>query len=458
MQNGYSGKILKIDLSTGRFITETHDMSFYRRYFGGRTLAAYYLLKEQKSNIDPLAPENTLVFATSIGVGAVVPGLSRYIVAAKSPLTNGFGETEAGGYWGPELKRTGFDAIVITGKAERPSYLWIKEGSCELHDAEHLWGMKTKDVELLIRQELGDERIRVAQTGPAGENLVRYACVVNDLTHVNGRSGMGAVMGSKNLRAIALRGTREITLHDPEKVKEIARWFGRHFRENPSNLNLHKWGTTMGLGVKNEAGELPTRNFQTGILPNAEQLYGEYIAESIYVRSKGCFACPVACKRHVEDTSPYEVDASYGCPEYETLGAFGGVCAVTSLNAVAKANELCNAYTLDTISTGATIAFAMECFEEGLLSKEDTNGIDLAFGNGNALIELIEKITHRDGIGDLLAEGALKAAQKIGKDSERFVMHVKGKELAFHDPRVKYDLALQYALSPSGADHVQADH
>jgi aldehyde:ferredoxin oxidoreductase len=455
---GYTGRILRVDLSHQTISIETPDPDFYRTYWGGRNIAAYYLLKELAPGVDPLSPENILVFATSMLTGSPVPGSSRYSVAAKSPLTGLYGESEAGGWWGPELRWAGFDAIIVKGKAEKPTYLWIHDGEVEFKDATGLWGKEPAVVQDSIRKKLGDERIRVLQIGIAGENLVKYAGICNELKHYSGRTGLGAVMGSKNLKAIAVRGTGKITYHNEQVLKDKAKWFAENFMKHPGLNPHHELGTAKGVNPINAMGLLPTCNFREGAIEGAYNLSGENIRDTKLVGRKSCYACPVRCKRVVADDAPFKVDPAYGGPEYETIGALGSNCGVTDLNAVLKGNELCNKYGLDTISTGVTIAFAMECFEKGLLTLEDTDGIELRFGNGPAMVEMINKIAHREGLGDLLAEGCLAAARKIGGGSEAFAMQVKGMEFPSHEPRGKWGVALGYAVSPTGADHLQAAH
>ena len=453
---GYNGKILRVDLSNRTITEEAPSRALYRRYVGGGTFALYYLLNELRSGVDPLGPENVLIFAVSVVTGHPAAGFSRFTVAAKSPLTGAFGESEAGGWWGPELKSSGFDAIVIKGQADQPVYLSIQNGKAEIRDARHLWGKMTRETEKMIREELGDEKVRIALIGPGGEKGVKYACVLNELKHANGRTGMGAVMGSKHLKAIAVRGSRRISLHDPEKVREIVKEIAETWKKNPSSLV--ELGTARGVMPLNAAGMLPTRNFTAGTFEKAETISGETMRDTILVSRGTCYGCPVRCKREVRVDAPYKVDPEYGGPEYETLGALGSLCGIGDLKAIAMANQLCGAYGIDTISTGTTIAFAMECFERGILTRRDTGGIDLRFGDAGAMVAMVEKIGKREGFGDLLAEGAKTAADRIGKQSQNYAMHVKGQPLPLHEPRGKAGLALAYSISPTGADHLEHPH
>jgi len=457
MSYGYHNKILRVNLSTGETGIEEPGERFFRTYMGGWGLIAHYLLKELKPGADPLGPDNLLVFAPGIVTGAPLGGSGRHAVGAKSPLTGGFGAGEAGGFWGAELKRAGWDAIVVVGQAERPVYLWIADDQVEIRDAGHLWGRKSAEVERTLREDLGDEHIRVAQCGLAGENLVRYACVIHDATRAAGRSGLGAVMGAKKLKAIAVRGSGRVEVANLERVREQARWLSEHYMEGWTG-DLHENGTDGGLRGLSLAGGLPTRNFQEGAFEGAEKLTGATMTETILNGRDNCFACPINCKRVVEVKERYPVDPVYGGPEYETVGALGSCCGIDDLEAVAYGNQQCNAYGLDTISAGVAISWAMECFERGLLTAEDTGGLVLHFGNTGAMIELIEQIAHRQGFGNLLAEGCLRAARKVGRGTERYAMQVKGQEVPMHEPRIKFALDLGYATSPTGADHMHNIH
>jgi len=450
---GCNGKILRVNLSDNRIITEAIDEPFYRKYLGGAGLVAHFLLKELPPGTDPLDPDNKLIFALGPVTGILLPGSDRYCVGAKSPLTEGFAKSESGGYWGSELKRAGYDAIIIEGKAEKPVYLWIHDGKASIRDAGQLWGNNTKETQETIRTELGDNRIRVVAIGAGGENTVRYACIMNGLHDALGRGGLGAVMGSKNLKAIAVRGHKMPGLWDPESVKELRQWLVANM---PRLLgDFHEYGTGGGEMEMFEAtGNLPVRNFRDGLFPGASKLDFKTTKAALGAGMEGCFACPVRCKKVVKFEEPYSVDPAYGGPEYETLAALGSDCGIDNFKAVTRGNELCNAYSLDTISTGGTIAFAMECFENGLLSPKDTNGLELRFGNEEAMLKLIELIARREGIGDLLAEGTARAAQRIGKGAEEFAIHVKGLEAGMHEPRCKPGKGLGYMVNPHGADHV----
>jgi len=457
MSDGFHNRILRVDLSKRQIRVEEPGEHFFRTYYGGWGLIAHYLLKEVEPGTEPLGPENVLVFATGVVTGAPVGGSGRSAVGAKSPLTGGFGEGDVGGFWGTELKRAGWDAIVVTGQAEKPVTLWIKDDHVEIRDATRLWGKKTAEVEEILKEELGDRRVRVAQCGVAGENLVRYACVMSDVNRAAGRTGLGAVMGAKKLRAIAVRGTGRVEVADQDRVRRAADWLRDNFREHWT-LGLHENGTANGLLGLSESGGLPTRNFQEGSFEGAEKITGQTMTDTILVGRDTCYTCPVTCKRNVKVTGRYEVDPMYGGPEYETAAALGSCCGIDDLEAVAYGNQLCNAYGLDTISTGVVISWAMECFERGLLTEEDTGGLELRFGDAEMMTALVERIAHRRGFGDLLAEGSLRAAKRIGRGTDRYAMHVKGQEFPMHEPRIKFALDLGYATSPTGADHMHNIH
>ena len=459
MSYGYTGNILHLDLTSKKHWIEHPPETFYRTYWGGRALALYYMLKEMKPHTDPLSPDNLLIFAPSVLTGTPAPAIPRYTVCAKSPLTGAQGEAEAGGWWGPELKKAGFDALIIKGASMTPIYLWINDGKIEIKEATHLWGKDTGTTQKMIKEELADDKVRIAQIGPAGENLVRFANIVNELKHFNGRNGLGAVMGSKKLKAIAVRGTKAIDLYDKEKVSQVTKEITKRVMENPLSRGLRELGTPVIVRGFYEAGCLPSYNWTTGYFKEGESLTAETYNKTILKRTEGCFACPIRCKRVAEVNEPdLKVDPAYGGPEYETIVAFGSICGISDLKYIAKANELCNKYTMDTISAGMVISFAMQCYEEGLLTKEDTGGIELTFGNKEALLVLVEKIAYREGLGDLLSQGSYLASQKIGKGSENFIHQVKRQEIPMHDPRVKTGVGLQYALSDNGADHMKAVH
>jgi aldehyde:ferredoxin oxidoreductase len=448
--SGYNGQVLRVNLSQQTVKSEAIDESLCRRFLGGAGFIMYYLWKELKGGSDPLGPENKLIFALGPLSGLPFPGAGRHCVGAKSPLTGGIGKAEAGGYWAAELKRAGFDAVIIEGKAGKPVYLWIHDKDAEIRDASHLWGRETKETEAAIREELGDSHVQVAMIGPGGENMVRYTCIMHGLHDAAARGGLGAVMGAKNLKAVAVRGHATPDIADSKKLKTIA----RELVQNVDFGELSEYGTGGPfMELFESIGNLPVHNFRDGLFPGVKRIHAGVIKEMMRVGMEGCFACPAKCKKIVKTDEPYTVDPAYGGPEYESIAALGSNCGVDNLHAIVKANERCNAYSLDTISTGGVIAFAMECFEKGLLTLEETGGIDLRFGNDKALLEIIELITRRKGVGGLLAEGTARMAERIGQGADAFAMQVKGLEPGMHEPRLNPGMGLGFMLSPHGADH-----
>lgn len=463
---GYHGRYLRVDLSREKIDFDVKDDSFYRKYFGGWAAIAYYLLTETKPGLDPLGPENLLIFAPGIITGAPFSGAGRHAIGAKSPLTEGFGEADIGGHWGAELKHAGLDGILVKGKAKTPVYLWVHDGEAEILDASALWGKDTGDCQNEIREKHGDKLIKVASIGRGGEKLVRYACILNDTRDAAGRTGMGAVMGSKNLKAIAVRGTGQTPLEDSARVRELAAGFAKSINDMGADSgeyggarSLHEYGTGSEMTAGMELGNLPTNNFRDALFKAAEDISAQKVKEKYGIRMDGCYACAVRCKKVVKiDAGDLTVDPEYGGPEYETLAALGSNCGVGELDYICKGNELCNRYSIDTIATGMCISFAMECYEHRIITKEDTGGLDLSWGNAQSMLRLIEMIANREGIGDLLAEGVMRASRKLGKESEKYAVHVKGQEFPMHEPRLKRALGLGYAVSATGADHMHNLH
>ncbi|MBA4179912.1 MAG: aldehyde ferredoxin oxidoreductase [Anaerolinea sp.] len=470
---GYWNKILHVDLTAGTTSIEEPGDRFYRMYGGGRGFIGHYLLKHVPQGADPLGPNNVLVFAPGVLTGSPVPGAGRHSVGAKSPLSGGFGEAEAGGFWGAELKRAGWDAIVVHGASPQPVYLWVNEGTVEIRDAKHLWGKVTGDVEAAIREELGDERIRVAQIGPAGENLVRFANIGNDLNEFAGRSGMGAVMGSKKLRAIAVRGKTPVKLADQPSLLAISKWVSGTMDQ--VHRAFHEYGTGGAMQGKSLEGGIPAMNYREGSFDGTDKVDAIAIADEVRIEMGACYACSVRCKKVVqiemrdEDAGVtrkgvkiavdpkhrYRVDPKYGGPEYESLAALGTNLGVDDIVALCKSNEICNYLGMDTISAGSTIAWAMEAYEKGVLTPEDTDGVKLEFRDGDAVVKMLQMIAAREGIGDLLAEGSQRAAEKIGDGSEGYLTTVKGMEMAMHDPRHMPMMRGSYLLAPTGGDHMR---
>lgn len=456
MEFGYSGNILRINLSTSKIKVQHPEESFYRKYLGGEGFVAYFLLKETPKGLNPLGDKNKLIFATGPLTGTNIPGTGRNSIGAKSPLTGGFGVSEVGGYWGAELKHADYDAIIVEGKANSPIYLWIHNDKVQIKDAKHLWGKTTGDTHKLILKEVNDNFARVACIGKSGENLTRFACVINDYRSAAGRSGMGAVMGSKNLKAIAIRGNIKPKIENKDKIKqilkdtyEIFKGYSRYFAFGTGGNRMEEFALS---------GNLPTRNFRDGGFKNAKKLDPAIFSENFNLKRETCYACPIRCKKVVSINESNYLDPKYGGPEYETLAAFGSNCGISDPIVVCKANELCNKYSLDTISTGVTISFAMECYENGIITEKDTNGLKLNFGDSQSMLKMLEMMGNREGIGDLLAEGVKRAAEKIGKEAHKFAIHVKGQEIPMHEPRLKHGLGIGYALSSTGAEHMKNFH
>ena len=455
---GYTNKILRINLTTGEIKQEQPDDDFYKNFLGGTGFIINTLLNELKKNTDPLGEENKLVFALGPVTGHKVPGSGRNVVGSKSPLTNAYGESEAGGFWGAELKKCGFDALIIEGKAAVPVYIMINDDNIEIRDAKHLWGLDVADAVKKVQEESELKNVRTTAIGPGGEKLVRYASIFNDVMHAYGRTGMGAVMGSKKLKLIALKGTIAPQAADEERVKDLSRWMTANYKKITEFP--WKWGTGPTMPLYEKTGNMPINNFKGGSFPTIDKIAVQAMFEKGYiVKRPTCYSCPLHCKRSVKIETPWESDPIYGAPQYETLVALGCNCGVDNLEALIKANELCNRYGMDTISTGVSISFAMELFEEGILSIDDTDGLELKFGNAEAMVKLTKKIGKREGyLGTLLGEGVKLASEKIGKGSSQYAMHVKGEEIGMHEPRYKQGLGLHYSVHASGPDHVGGIH
>lgn len=468
MSYGYNGKILRVDLTGQHLGVETPDDAFYRRYMGGSALNLHYLLTEMDAHVDPYSPDNILAFSVGALTGARVSGQSRLTITAKSPLTGAVGDSQGGGFFPARLKFAGFDAIIVKGKAESPQYLLIDEGKAELRDASHLWGKTTEAVEAAIKDELNDqENLDILQIGPAGEIGVKYANVLSMCCRANGRTGMGAVMGSKNLKAIVVRGFNEPEIANRDLLKEVVRT-GAQLYQKPANKGFGKYGTAITVGGNNGIGGLPTRNWQSGTFEQYEDIDGPAVYDQVLLGADegkqdgrgrdSCFSCIVRCKRVADiKEGPYKVDPVFGGPEYESISTLGSYCGVGNLAAICKANELCNQYGIDTISCGASISWAMETFEAGQLTTDHTGGLEIRFGDADIVVKLTEMIAKREGFGDVLAEGSARAAEKLGV-GEAFLITSKKQEAPAHMPQVKRGLALLYAMNPFGADHMGADH
>ena len=460
MPHGYNGKILHIDLTTHEIQVETPPESFYRKYLGGSAMGLYYILRETPAGVDPLAPENVLTLFAGVTTGAAISGQSRINANAKSPISGGIGDSQGGGFFPAELKFSGVDGLVIKGRSPKPVYLTIMDGEYKLRDAEHLMGKVTGEVDLILKKELNDEKIEILQHGPGAENGVLFSSLVSMSNRNNGRTGMGLVMASKNLKAVVVRGTNKPTISDQAKLTELHRSGPKILPENPDMPGLAEFGTAGVVMFQNTLGTLPTRNYNEGQFEQADPISGEVMARTILKKRDTCYACVVRCKRVVDITEgKYTAEPYYGGPEYETLGTFGSYCGIDDLAAIAKANQVCNMFGVDTIACGATIAFAMECYEKGIISKEDTGGIDIHFGNADAMLEVLDQIVRNQGkLGRILSQGSERAAAHWGKNADECLVTVKGAESPAHMPQAKRSLALIYAVNPFGADHQSSEH
>ena len=458
MAQGFAGKILQVDLTKQTLTIEKPTESFYRKYIGGSMMGMYYILDGLEPGVDPLETENILTFMLSPLTGVPVSGQSRMTTNAKSPLVDGIGDSQAGGFFPAELKFAGYDGIVVRGKASHPVYLLIRDGKAEIREARHLWGKTTGEVEEILKEELQDSKIEIAQCGPAGEQEVRLAAIMNMANRANGRTGMGAVMGSKNLKAIVVRGSsKKIPVANPEAVSKFAKDGLKAIKDHGSSQSLKHDGTAGGVDWQNMTGTLPTRNYNEGQFEGFEKISGETMTETLLTGNHTCYACAIRCKRVIEtEWMSKAIEARYGGPEYETVATFGSYCGVDDLKAVIYANQICNQYGLDTIGTGATIACAMECFENGILTENEI-GFPLPFGDAEAMVRATDMLAKRDGFGDILAEGSRRAANILEKGNE-YLITVKGSELPAHMPRVKPSLGLIYAVNPFGADHQSSEH
>ncbi|MEW6298104.1 MAG: aldehyde ferredoxin oxidoreductase family protein [Thermodesulfobacteriota bacterium] len=462
---GWTGTVLRVNLTTRQITKEPLREEWARDFIGGRGLGARYLFAEVNPRVDPLSPDNKLIFATGPLTGTNASCGARYMVVTKGPLTNAITTSNSGGHWGPELKAAGYDMIIVEGRAAAPCYLWVYDDQVEIRDAGGLWGKTVWETEEHLRQELGVPDAIIASIGPAGEKLVRFACIMNDLHRAAGRSGVGAVMGSKQLKAIAVRGTGGVRLADPKAFLE-AHWAMKvKLRESPvTSQGLPIYGTEVLVNVINEHGALPTRNHQQSVFEQAEEISGETLTETRLVANKACFACTIACGRvtilpgeaagkYMVTTHPHNWKIAGEGPEYEAAWAMGAECGVGDLDALIKANWLCNELGMDAISFGATVAAAMELYEKGAVSLAQT-GMPLTFGSAEALIAMAEKTAYREGFGNELAEGSKRMTEKFGRPE--LFMGVKGQEFAAYEARAIQGMGLGYATSNRGACHLKA--
>ena len=451
--DGYMGKILRVDLGTGKLWDEPLNEEYARDFVGGSGLAARYVYDMVDGDTDPLGPDNPLLFMTGPLVGTAMPSAGRCSVCALSPLTRIWGESNTGGFFGPELRFAGYDGIIITGRAERPVWLAIVEGRAELHDAVGMWGSDSYETQEQVRETLNEPQARVACIGQAGEKRVLMAAVMNDHGRAAGRTGMGAVMGSKNLKAISVRGNGRVPLADPDGFKGVVREVIAGLDEDMQAISFRLAGTAGGVDMLLMYGDMPIRYYQQGEWEGASNLSGVLMTDQYLNKGTACYRCPIACGRETRAPN-YGLEKVDG-PEYETLGAFGSLALVDDLEAVIYAGHLCNVYGLDTISTGATLALACELFERGILTTADTGGLEIRYGDARMAHRLIEMIALRDGFGDLLAEGSAALAERFGVPE--LAATINRLEVPMHDPRAFVGQAPVYALSPRGACHMQGD-
>lgn len=455
LKGGYGGTLLYVDLTKGKIEKKPLDIEIIEKYIGGLGLASKILFDSIPAKCDPLGEDNVLMFVAGPLTGTLFPQASRYTVAAKSPLTEMWGEAHAGGHFGPELKLAGYDGIILNGKSEKPVYLYINDEEVELVDASHIWGMQLFEAIDKVVDERKDSKLECAAIGPAGENKVRFASIITRNGRVAARSGIGAVMGSKNLKLVAVRGTKGLDVAYPgEYLSAVKEWYDKVLN-HPFTEGRIKYGTSGLVDLMQTISRFPTYNMKQGVFDEWENLGSESYHEKYFLRPRADYACIQRCGRFVcVPSGPYK-NIGKG-PEYECLSALGSRCGNSRLDSVIYAHHLCDEYGMDTISTGATISWAFECFENGLLTKDDTDGIDLTWGNYETVVKLVEKIGKREGFGDLLAEGSYRAAQKVGKGADKFVMHVKKQEIASQEPRAQKSMGLASAVASRGADHLFA--
>ncbi len=452
MLNGYGGHTARIDLDSGRIIREKSDPDYLFKCIGGRGLNSWRLFDELKRDIDPLSPENMLLIGVGPLTGSLLSASAYMTISGKSPLTGILGDSAAGGFFGPELKRAGYDQIIITGKSKTPAYLLIADDHIEIKDASRLWGQDIFDTTSAIRKALGDNAVQIAAIGPGGENRVKYATVACNHSRMFGRTGMGCLFGSKNLKAIAVRGTDAVTMAEPLRFLELCREVDRRILDHPEWPGRHDMGSTLLMKALNGIGILPTNHFQKGVCDYVDKISGETLAEKFKVKNKSCFNCNIHCSRYCL-TRETESEG----PEYETLCSFTSRIGNDDLAFALKMNAYLNRMGIDSLSAGETIGWAMECVQRGLLTKADLGGLDFSWGNRKTIEKLLHMIVYRQGIGDAFAEGTRALAGKFGGDTETYAFHVKGLDMICGDPRGIKAFGLTYAIASRGADHLRAE-
>jgi len=452
MLYGYGGHILRVDLTSGKIIREKSDPHYMLKAIGGRGLNSLRLYDELQRDIDPLSPENLLLIGVGPLTGSLLSSSAYMTISGKSPMTGILGDSAAGGFFGPELKQAGYDQIVITGKAEKPSYLLIFDDHVEIRDASPMWGSDIWQTTSRIRSELGSNAFQVAAIGPAGENLVKFATVACNNSRMFGRTGMGCLFGSKNLKAVAVRGTTPVSVADTLQYLDLCREMDERILRHPEWDDRHEMGSTLLMTALNNIGILPTNHFQKGVCDYVDQISGQTLAQKFKVKNKSCFNCNIHCSRYYR-TKDIESEG----PEFETLCSYSSRIGVDDLEFTLKMAAYLNRMGIDSLSSGETIGWAMECFQRGLLNKDDTDGLDFTWGNKQTIEKILGLIVQRKGIGDAFAEGTRSLARQFGKDTEKYALHVKGLDIICGDPRGIKAFGLTYAIASRGADHLRAE-
>jgi aldehyde:ferredoxin oxidoreductase len=454
---GASGRILKIDLSTRRIKSEQVDRPAYKLWLGGYGLSTRILYEEIAPSINPLAPSNVLGFTTGLLTGTGVLNGNNTTVVGKSPLTGTWGDSRMGAFFGCELKHAGYDAVFVYGRADKPVYLWIDDDECEVRSATNLWGMDTYQTQDSMRDELGDNHVQVACVGPSGEKLSLISSIVTDRGRAAGRSGLGALMGSKNLKAVAVRGTRHPAVFDRDKLRDLTRKWLESAKKDQNFSRLAKYGTMQEMISAAYVGDAPTKNWKGAAwhdMPDIENIAAETVQKFV-TRKYACAHCSIGCGGIIEWEAQDRTKFRTHKTEYETLAAFGTMCLNSDLGSIVQATDICNKYGLDTISAGCTIAFAMECYENGIINRDDTKGLDLAWGNSETIVETTLQMARREGFGAMLADGSRVASQRIGKGAEKFAMQVMGQEVPMHDPKLHPGAGTMYVCDATPARHTQ---
>lgn len=448
---------IRIDLSKKKSTIEYINKELVAKFIGGRGINSALLYNEVPAGIDPFSPENRIIFGTGPLTGTLSPASGRYTVSSKSPLTGIHGDSNAGGFWGPELRFAGYDHLIIQGRSKKPVYIWINDNNIEIRDASHIWGKTTWETELSIQEELGDPDIQVASIGQAGEKLVRYACIINNKWRAAGRTGMGAVMGSKNLKAIAVRGSKKVDVAKPDELMKYVYELNDLLLSDPAYGIWSKYGTPGLINPANQLGILVTENDRRSTFADAEKISGETFYDEYSVKSNACFNCPVHCGHsYVAGTGNNGNIIFGGGPQFAALANLGSRCNNSNLGSILEMNTICNQLGIDVCSSGVALSFAMECFEKGIITEKNTGGIQLNWGNSGSMIKMLYKIAGKEGFGNVLAEGAWRASQVIGKESHKYAMTIKGADSPDYDPRALKGWGLAYAVSTRGGDHLRA--